>query len=126
MRSIFSQHVARKLLLVQGLSAIVVTLIMFLVNLRAGCSALIAGLICVIANVIFASIMFRQTAARAAKEIMRNLCVGEILKLVVIVACMLISIAVFHVSIIPFLLTYFVLQVGMFFAPLACLPRGAS
>lgn len=121
-----SQRMIRPFLLMQAILAVVVTLFMFLINTKAGLSALTAGVICLIANMVFAYFVFRQKIARAAKEILRNICIGEILKLALIVFSMMIALRFFKVSIVPFLLTYFVLQIGLFCAPAICSSKRVS
>jgi ATP synthase protein I len=114
------------LLVLQAGLAAVMTLLMLFINTKAGLSALVAGIICLGANAVFAHFVFRQKIAQAAKEILRNICVGEVLKLALIVFFMMIALQLFKVSIAPFLLTYFVLQIGLFCAPVVCSNRRAS
>ena len=122
----YSQQTMMSLLVLQAGLAAVMTLMMFFINTKAGLSALIAGIICLGTNAVFAHFVFRQKIAQAAKEILRNICIGEVLKLTLIVFFMIIALQLFKVSIVPFLLTYFVLQIGLFCAPVVCLNRRAS
>lgn len=121
-----TQQSAKKLITAQVVVAIVLVAIAFVINVHTGYSALLSAVICVFANWFFMKRFFRQTTARQVKQIMWDFYIGEIMKLVIIVALMLVAIILFHVRVLPFLLTYFILQISMLFAPMRQSPQGAQ
>lgn len=113
---------ANKLIILQAVIAAVISLIALSWGMKAAYSALLAGAVCVLANWFFVRRLFRRSMARAANAIVKDFYIGEVLKLVIIAVLMLVSMLVFKVSLLPFLLTYVLLQAAVLFAPLT-VPR---
>lgn len=101
----------------QAVLAGVVLLLLLFIGMHYALSALLAAIICMIANTILAYCLFREMRAKSAKRIIVNFCVGECLKLVVVVIAMLLAITYLRVAILPFLATYLLLQFSLLFVP---------
>ena len=113
-----SQQSANKLITLQAIIAVVISLVALSWGVKAAYSCLLAGAVCALANWFFVRRLFRRSMAREAKAIVKDFYLAEILKLGVIAILMLLSMLVFKVSLLPFLLTYVLLQVAVLFAPL--------
>lgn len=117
-----SKQSANKLIILQAVVAVVISLVALSWGVKAAYSSLLAGVVCTLANWFFIKRLFRRSMAREAKIIVKDFYLAEILKLALIAVLMLLSMLVFKVSLLPFLLTYVLLQVAVLFAPLA-VPR---
>ena len=82
-------------------------------------SALLGGLVCVLPNVYFAWLMFRNMGASAAKEVVRSFYKAEAVKFgLTVVLFALVFIVVRPLNPISFFLTYAVVQSVHWLAPL--------
>tara|TARA_B100000508_G_scaffold130422_1_gene117762 strand:+ start:821 stop:1204 length:384 start_codon:yes stop_codon:yes gene_type:complete len=117
-----SKQSANKLIILQAVVAVVISLVALSWGIKAAYSSLLAGVVCTLANWFFIKRLFRRSMAREARIIVKDFYLAEILKLALIAVLMLLSMLVFKVSLLPFLLTYVLLQVAVLFAPLA-VPR---
>ncbi len=81
-------------------------------NILAGISAVVGGVVCFIANVVFASIFFRYRGAKAAKKIAASFFYAEMVK-ILLVAMM------FFIVIKFFALNFLALIIGFIAAQLA-------
>jgi ATP synthase protein I len=103
----------------QGVVLLVIAALMGVIAGRlAAYSALLAGVISLIANTYFACRVFRFRGASQARRIVRAFYVGEIIKLGIIVVLMLVAMIYLKISILPFLLTYVLLQMALWLVPL--------
>jgi F0F1-type ATP synthase assembly protein I len=116
-----SKQSANKLITLQAVIAVMISLVALSWGIKAAYSSLLAGAVCTLANWFFVRRLFRRSMAREAKAIVKDFYLAEILKLGVIALLMLLSMLVFKVSLLPFLLTYVLLQVAVLFAPLTAL-----
>ena len=97
---------------------LIVTFMTIFANWQDGFSALIAGVICVIANTYFAKRIFRYQGAQDVKKFIRAYFLGELSKLGIIIVLMLLALTILKVKAMPFLLTFVILQIMMSFTPL--------
>lgn len=81
-------------------------------------SAILAGLVCIIPNILFAWKLFYYRGARSAKKIVNSFYTGEAIKL--FTAMVLFALVFMFTEIRPlvFFLTFIVVQMSIWFAPL--------
>ena len=120
--AIARQRLAKKsasnVIAVQSVIALVIVVLLAIFGgLQDSFSALLAGLICVIANSYFAKRIFRYQSADA-KRFIKAYLLGELTKLGIIIVLMLFALMVLKIKALPFLLTFVVLQITMSFVPL--------
>lgn len=121
-----SKKSAQKLVIFQAVIALILAVLLLFWGGRPAYSALVAGVICVVANSVFIYKLFGETRAQAAKKIVWNFYTGEIIKLIIIAALMIMAIKWLNINIIPAVLAYFVLQLSMLFAPMSALKTEAA
>ncbi len=99
------------------LTVIVAGIVWPVMNLQAAYSALIAGVICAVANWYFTWRVFRHQGARAAKQFLIAYCFGEVMKLLLLGA--LFVVAVLHLRIVfgPFLISFIINLMIYWLAP---------
>lgn len=106
------------LIYAQALIAVAILVLSACFNWRIALSVAVAGVACVIANMIFIRRLFREMRPQAAKRIVVNFCFGEVLKLMLVMVAMLLAVKYLNILVWPFLLTYIILQlVALFVAP---------
>ena len=84
---------------------------------KAAYSALVAGLICALANWYFTRRVFRYWGARAAKQFVIAFCFGELMKLVIEAVLVVIALLYFNVEFGPFLTNFIVSLLIYWLAP---------
>lgn len=110
--------VKRLLILQLGLTILIATISALSFSAKAGCSAMLGGMVFIIPNACFGCMVFKHRGARAAKQIVSSFYKGEALKLFL---TMILFAAVFiNYSVVPlaFFLTYILVQFSHWFAPL--------
>lgn len=113
------QKAAYRIIFAQLLVALaIVVLMLVFADMRAALSALLAGMICVLANFYFAKRILKYRGAQDVKKFMRAYFLGELTKLAMIVVLMLLALVFLKIDAMPFLLTFIVLQIMMSFMPL--------
>lgn len=113
------QRSASRLIIMQSAIALVIAILMAIfVSWQSAGSALLAGVICVVANTYFAKRIFRYQGAQDVKKFIRAYFLGELTKLGIIIILMLLSLIILKVKPMPFLLTFVILQLMMSFTPL--------
>jgi ATP synthase protein I len=109
---------AKRLLLLQFLVAIVAALLFWVfVSFYSAYSALIGGLVCVLANWIFAKKVFVHSGARKAKQILQGIYLGEVLKYVLSIMLFIISVKFLYIKGLPFFVNYIITQSAFWVSP---------
>lgn len=110
---------ANRLLLLQGFIAIL-TAVIFSVcfGLHAGYSALIGGLVCVLANWIFVKKCFANKKVMDAKRILLSVYLGEIIKVLVSIVLFVLVFKFISIVVLPFFIGYILVQFMFWFSPL--------
>jgi len=109
----------KRLLLFQMIISVFIAVIMgFTLGYVAAKSAILAGLVCIIPNILFAWKLFYYRGARSAKKIVNSFYTGEAIKL--FTAMVLFALVFMFTEIRPlvFFLTFIVVQMSIWFAPL--------
>lgn len=110
---------AYSLIAIQSVIALIIVVLMAVLGgWQDSLSALIAGVICVVANSYFARRIFRYQGAQNVKKFIRAYFLGELTKLGIIIVLMLLALMVLKIKAMPFLLTFIALQLAMSFMPL--------
>ncbi len=110
---------AYSLIAIQSVIALIIVVLMAIVGgWQDSLSALIAGVICVVANSYFAKRIFRHQGAQNVKKFIRAYFLGELTKLGIIIVLMLLALTLLKIKAMPFLLTFIVLQLAMSFIPI--------
>jgi F0F1-type ATP synthase assembly protein I len=110
------QTINQLLWLQVGLVA-VISMLMLLVSTRCAYSALVAGAICLIANGWFIYRWLAKFSPLTARAMLSSFYRHEVAKLVIIVTLMLLALVKLHISMVPFLITYLLLQFSLLFIP---------
>ena len=100
--------VANRLLVMQLFLTIVSSLAFVVINFKAGYSAFIGGLICLVPNFVFVTYAYRYGGARAAKNIASSLYKGEALKIMLTALMFAATFILVPISIGPLMTTYVV------------------
>ena len=109
---------ANRLLSVQAVLAILSTLGFLLIDFKAGYSAFIGGLICLVPNLVFVIYAYRYGGARAAKNIAGSFYKGEALKLMLTALMFAATFILVPISIGPLMTTYVVCLMAYWASPL--------
>ena len=83
-----------------------------------GFAGLLANLVYGIAQGLFVALAFRHTGASRARQIAKSLYLGEMLKLLTVMLLGWMVVQVFRPPMLPFVITFIVLQSAYFWAPL--------
>lgn len=110
-----------RLIRLQAVVVIVIALYWWIQGATEGLSALLGGAACVLPNLYFAWYLFSITRSRAAKRIIINFFLGELIKLVLSSVLVILIIVFIPVSIVPFIVGFVGAQFGFLFAPLKIL-----
>ncbi|MCC5792800.1 MAG: ATP synthase subunit I [Legionellaceae bacterium] len=113
-----AQGVKKLLYLQVGVSLFISLLMWLLVSNIAAKSALLAGVVCVIPNGLFAWKLFSHRGARSAKKIVNSFYQGEALKLLVAALLFVLVFMFADVQPLVFFLSFIVVQMSIWFAPL--------
>lgn len=108
---------ARRLLVLQILLAITGTAGFLLIDIKAGYSALIGGIICVVPNMVFVIYAHRYGGARAAKHIVGSFYKGEALKIMLTAILFAGTFIFIPVSIGPLMTTYVICLLAYWVSP---------
>ena len=100
-----------------SLTIIVSAILWWVLDLQAAYSALIAGVICALANWYFTWRVFRHWGARAAKQFMIAFCVGEVMKLIILAVLFVLAIMFLRITFGPFLISFIINLMIYWFAP---------
>ncbi|MCP3679088.1 MAG: hypothetical protein GY821_03145 [Gammaproteobacteria bacterium] len=111
------QAVAR-LLFIQIALVVVISLLMLLASRHSAYSALVAGAVCIIANSWFIFRWFGKMSPLAARAMLHSFYRHEVAKLVILIVLMLLALTKLHVSVLPFIATYLLLQFSLLLAPI--------
>lgn len=125
--AVFQQQVMkpmRCLLAIQALMAVALFILAACISGKIALSVAIAGLASVAANFLFVWRLFHEMRPQAAKRIVFNFCVGEVLKLLLVMMAMLVAVNYLNIWVWPFLLTYIILQLVALFAAPWCWQQG--
>jgi ATP synthase protein I len=110
---------ARRLFFCQVVIALLIAVVaaIFSGN-RAALSAVLGGLVSAVPNAYFALKFFKHQGARAAKQIVNSFYLGEALKIVISIILFALVFIFFHINPLVFFITYIVVQMMVWFAPL--------
>ncbi|WP_131781950.1 F0F1 ATP synthase subunit I [Legionella gresilensis] len=109
----------RRLLLVQlTVWAIIALGLLTALGKQAAFSAFLGGLVAFLPSVIFARKLFKYQGARAARQIVRSFYLGEFLKIISSIVLFTLVFIFFEVTPLAFFLTYIVVVMTHWFAPL--------
>lgn len=109
---------ASRLLLLQLLFTLIITVIAAMVaGISVAYSALVGGSVCVLANLFFVKHFFAYSGARAGQKIVTMMFVAEIIKLSMTAILFVLSITLWHVKPLPFLIAYFIVQSSCWLSP---------
>ena len=120
MRSV--RLIAYRLVRLQAVVVVIIALCWWIKGATEELSALLGGAICVLSNLYFAWRLFAITSSRAAKRIMINFFLGELIKLVLSAVLVILVMVFIPVAIVPFIIGFVGAQFGFWFAPLE-IPR---
>ena len=109
---------ANRLLSIQALLALLSSLVFLLIDFKAGYSAFIGGLICLVPNLVFVIYAYRYGGARAAKNIASSFYKGEALKLMLTALMFAATFILVPISIGPLMTTYVVCLMAYWASPL--------
>ena len=109
----------KRLLKVQLLVSVLISLGLGLIfSKREALSAMLGGLVAIIPSALFARRLFRHQGARAAQQIVKGFYLGEALKILSSVFLFAMVFLLFRISPLAFFLTYIVVLMSYWFAPL--------
>jgi ATP synthase protein I len=112
------RKVAQRLLVIQTLLAIIASLAFMVIDFKAGYSAFIGGMICVMPNLVFVIYAYRFGGARAAKKIASSFYRGETLKIMLTALMFAVTFIFIPIAIGPLMTTYALCLLVFWFAPL--------
>lgn len=112
------RKVAHRLLVIQALLAIISALGFFVIDYKAGYSAFIGGMICVMPNLVFVIYAYRFGGARAARKIASSFYRGETIKIMLTALMFAVTFIFIPVAIGPLMTTYVLCLLVFWFAPL--------
>lgn len=116
--SLFSPHVARKLLLIQLLAVVASGLLFCLKDPFWGVSAVSGGLAVVLPNALFMIFAWRHQAHTPAKgRVAWSFALGEALKVLVTFMLLVMALAVLKVAFLPLIVTWVSVLVVQILAP---------
>lgn len=116
-RSTRSQAFA--LLGLQSLLILAIAVILSLFKgLAVGCSLMLGGVVSIVPNLYFTHMLFRENRASAAKKIVKTFYHSEFIKLLMVVALFFLLMKWLPLSIIPFVVGFFIAQMGIWLAPI--------
>ncbi|WED42958.1 ATP synthase subunit I [Legionella cardiaca] len=109
----------KRFLLAQLAASLLITLGLLLIwGEKEAISALLGGLVAIIPSALFAKKLFRHQGARAARQIVKSFYLGEALKIVSTIALFTFVFMSFKIAPLAFFLTYIVVLMSHWFAPL--------
>lgn len=111
------RRVAYKLVGLQALVTLLVSLSFSFGGLQNSISALLGGLASVLPSLYYARRLFVTTQARQVKRIVRAFFLGELTKLLLIAVLVVLFIQLFPVKILPFMVGFVAAQCGFWLAP---------
>ena len=95
-----------------------VVLCFFYAGNAAGISALYGVSICLLANSIFAWVLFRHRGAQFAKKIVSAFYLGEVIKMAVTIIMFGLAVIVFKLLFLPLIISYIICQLIWYICPL--------
>ena len=114
--------VAYRLVGLQAVVVVVIALCWWIKGATEALSALfLGGAACVLPSLYFARRLFAITSSRAAKRIMINFFLGELIKLALSAVLVVLVIVFIPVAIVPFVVGFVGAQFGFWLAPLGIL-----
>lgn len=99
-----------RLLRLQIIVVLIVTILMSFMGIRAFYSSLLGGTICVLGNLCFAKIFFAYSGARAAKKILYSMYLGETFKFIITLMLFFVATKYLRIQALPFFLSYIITQ----------------
>ncbi|MGY5959182.1 F0F1 ATP synthase subunit I [Kosakonia sp. BK9b] len=116
--SLFSQNVARKLLLIQFLAVMASGLLFSLKDPFWGISAACGGMAVLLPNMLFMIFAWRHQAHTPAKgRVAWTFALGEVLKVLATFVLLVVALAVFKVAFMPLIVTWVSVLVVQILAP---------
>ena len=100
-----------------ALTGLIALLLWVFMGQVAAFSALVAGVICAVANWFFAWRVFRHWGAQAAKRFVAAFCLGEIVKLIMLGVFFVLAVVFLRIEIKPFLISFIINLMIYWFAP---------
>lgn len=102
----------------QLILTVIIALILWpTLGFKAAYSAVVAGLICAIANWYFTWRVFRHQGARAAKRFLIAYCFGEFIKLLLLGALFVLAVLYLRITFGPFLISFIINLMIYWLAP---------
>lgn len=95
-----------------------VFLCFFYAGSAAGVAALYGISICLLANSVFAWLLFRHQGALAAKKIVSAFYIGELIKMVITIIMFALAVVVFKLLFLPLIVSYIICQLVWYICPL--------
>ncbi|NVJ66028.1 MAG: ATP synthase subunit I [Gammaproteobacteria bacterium] len=111
------RQAAYKMVLIQLAISVILGLVGLLISTETALSLLVGALIVVVANFIFASMVFRKSGAQAASEVKKHLALGESLKLLLTIGLLIAVFTLLPVQPAALLIGYVIIVLSQWFAP---------
>lgn len=117
------RQAAYKMVLIQLAISLGLSLVGLLFSLQISLSLLVGALIVVVANFIFASMVFRKSGAQAAREVKKHFAIGESLKLLLTLGLLVAVFTLLPVHPASVLIGFAVIVLSQWFAPWVVKPN---
>ncbi len=101
------RKVAFKVVGIQLVVAVIVSLIALLIDFKTGFSVFVGGMVCVIPSSYFAFKAFSVAGAQKSREVVRAFYMGEVIKLLLTVVLFIVAFKLLPISPAPMLTGYF-------------------
>ncbi len=111
------RQAAYKMVLIQLAISVLLGLAGLLFSTKIALSLLVGALIVVVANFIFASMVFRKSGAQAASEVKKYFAMGESLKLLLTIGLLIAVFTLLPVQPAALLIGYVIIVLSQWFAP---------
>ncbi len=111
------RQAAYKMVKIQLAIAVIIGLFGLLLSQQIALSLLVGGLIVVVANFIFATIVFRKSGAQATGEVKKHFAMGESLKLLLTIVLLAAVFTLLPVHPAALLIGYILIVLSQWFAP---------
>lgn len=111
------RQAAYKMVLVQLALSVVLGIVGFLFSAKIALSLFVGAIIVVIANFIFATIVFRKSGAQAAEQVKKGFAIGESIKFLLIVVLLIVAYTLLPVMPDKLLIGFCVLVISQWFTP---------
>ncbi len=111
------RQAAYKMVKIQLAISIILGLVGLLLSTQVAVSLVVGALIVVLANFLFATIVFRKSGAQAAREVKKHFAIGESLKLLLTLGLLIAVFTLLPVQPAALLIGYVIIVLSQWFAP---------